>query len=83
MVLIRHIECYLTKIGIDMGLDEKAFYSITVENGQVNISNDNSTINATNTVNGIDVANVSELIQVVRNSADSLSEDDEETLTAV
>lgn len=56
MVLIRHIERYLTKIGIDMGLDEKVSYLITIENRQVNIANDNSTINATNTVDGIDVS---------------------------
>ncbi|MGX8797651.1 hypothetical protein ACR6HW_16565 [Fusibacter sp. JL298sf-3] len=43
MVLIRHIERYLTKIGIEMGIDEKVTYSIAIENGQVNIANDNST----------------------------------------
>ena len=42
MVLIRHIERYLTKVGIDMGLDEKSTYTITVHNGQVNVANDNA-----------------------------------------
>jgi len=82
MVLIRHIERHLTKIGIDMGLDEKVTYSITVESGQVNIANDNSTINATNTVNEIDIEKLAELIQIIRNNAGSLSEDDEEMLAS-
>lgn len=81
MVLIRHIESYLTKIGIDMGLDEKVTYSITIESGQVNIANDNSTINATNTVNKIDIAKLTELIQIIRNNAGNLSEEEEEILT--
>ena len=34
MVLIRHVESYLTKIGIDMGIDEKNIYNVTVQNGQ-------------------------------------------------
>lgn len=82
MVLIRHIERHLTKIGIDMGLDEKVTYSITIESGQVNIANDNSTINATNTVNKIDSTKLSELIQVIRDSAGSLSKDEEELLAS-
>lgn len=61
MVLIRHIESFLTKIGIDMGIDEKITYSITVQNGQVNIANDNATITATNTI-GIDTTQLAELI---------------------
>ena len=34
MVLIRHVESYLTKVGIDMGIDEKNIYNVTVQNGQ-------------------------------------------------
>ena len=79
MVLIRHIESFLTKIGIDMGIDEKITYSITVQNGQVNIANDNATITATNTI-GIDTAKLAELVQNVRSTAESLSSDDAETL---
>lgn len=30
MVLIRHVESYLTKVGIDMGIDEKNIYNVTV-----------------------------------------------------
>ena len=47
MVLIRHIERYLTKVGIDMGLDEKVVYNVTVQNGQAIIANDNANVTAT------------------------------------
>jgi hypothetical protein len=79
MVLIRHIERYLTKIGIDMGIDEKITYSISVQNGQVNIAHDNASITATNTV-GIDITRFEELIQAVRKTADGLSDEDTEIL---
>ena len=82
MVLIRHIERYLTKIGIDMGVDERITYSIKVENGQVNIANDNSTINATNTVNTIDVKKLNELIEDIKENAKGISSEDEETLVS-
>nr|WP_302286797.1 hypothetical protein [Catenibacterium mitsuokai] len=52
-VLIRHIEQYLTKIGMDMGIDEKITYNISVKNGQVNIANDNSRLEATNKVSSV------------------------------
>jgi hypothetical protein len=79
MVLIRHIETYLTKIGIDMGLDEKTTYSITVHNGQVNIANDNASITATNSV-GIDATQLAELVKDIRVAANGLSGEDSETL---
>lgn len=78
MVLIRHIESYLTKAGIDMGIDEKITYSITVSNGQVNIASDNATITATN--NGaIDLAQLDTLISNVRTAA-SITGDEAEVL---
>lgn len=79
MVLIRHIENFLTKVGIDMGIDEKITYSITVENGQVNIANDNATITATNSI-GIDSTQLKELMQTVRAAAKELSPEDAETM---
>lgn len=81
MVLIRHIEGYLTKIGIDMGLDEKVTYSITVNNGQVNIASDNAVITASNNI-GIDIGQLESLIQNVKNAAanSKLSKEDNETL---
>ena len=81
MVLIRHIESFLTKIGIDMGIDEKITYSITVQNGQVNIANDNAIITATNTI-GLDTDELAELVQAVRGTANNLSSDDAETLNS-
>lgn len=78
MVLIRHIDRYLTKIGIDMGIDENIRYSITVTNGQVNIANDDATINATNN-NGIDSGHLSQLIIAVKTELNSLSSADQES----
>ena len=80
MVLIRHIESYLTKIGIDMGIDEKITYSITVSNGQVNIANDNATITATNNA-GVDLAQLETLIQNVRSAASDVDGEDAEVLS--
>lgn len=80
MVLIRHIERYLTKVGIDMGLDEKSTYTITVHNGQVNVANDNATITAINN-SGIDGATLASLIQNVRATAQELSPDDAEIVS--
>ena len=79
MVLIRHIESYLTKVGIDMGVDEKITYSITVNNGQVNVASDNSTIIATNNM-GLDETRLIELIEAVKATAIDFSEDDAERL---
>lgn len=53
LVLIDHIEAYLTKVGIDMGLDEQTKFNITVNNGQVNLASDNAMIQATQN-NGVD-----------------------------
>lgn len=80
MVLIRHIENYLTKVGIDMGIDEKVTYSITVSNGQVNIASDNATITATNNV-GVDLAQLDTLISNVRSAAVGITGEDAETLS--
>ena len=79
MVLIRHIESYLTKVGIDMGIDEKITYSITVTNGQVNIASDSATINATNNV-GVDVEKIADLISAVKNAGAEITGEDAETL---
>lgn len=79
MVLIRHVERYLTKIGIDMGVDEKVTYSITVRNGQVNIANDNATIYATN-ANDIDFSQCSKLLDAVRENSQNLSSDEKEII---
>lgn len=77
LVLIRYIERFLTKIGIDMGIDEKLIYNITVNNGQVNIATDNSSIEANNYV-GIDDAKLSELINAVRKTIKDIPKEDKE-----
>lgn len=75
LVLILHIENYLTKIGIDMGLDENTTYSIPNHNGQVIIANDNAIITATNNI-GIDTTKLESLIQNIRSAAVSLPHED-------
>ena len=62
-----------------MGLDEKITYSITISGGQVNIANDNATINATNNA-GIDATKIIELINAVKASASDITGPDAETL---
>lgn len=66
MVLVNSINNYLTRLGIDMGVDENIVYSIT-GNGQVNISYDQSTINATQN-NGVDIKQLSVLIDAIKNN---------------
>ena len=66
MVFIRHIENYLTKVGIDMGLDERTTYNISVRDGQVNIANDNSNIVAMNSTQPVDLDKLEQLVTMVR-----------------
>ena len=77
-ILISHIRKYLEKIGVDMGLDENVKYSITVNNGQVNLANDQATINATMN-NGVDMPTLITLISEVKKtlSPDFTSEEKE------
>lgn len=67
LVLIRHVEGYLTKIGIDMGVDETVKYNITVTNGQVNVANDNATLNATFNYSGQQIE-LEKLIETIKSS---------------
>lgn len=77
MVLIRHIERYLTKVGIDMGLDDKITYNVTVQNGQAIIATDNANVSATNTV-GTDAGELAKLIAAVRGASDGLTPEERE-----
>lgn len=79
MILIRHVERYLTKIGIDMGLDERITYNVTVEKGQSIIATDGSTVRATNQV-GIDNDEISKLIAAVRSASDNLKPEEIEVV---
>ena len=79
LILIRHIESYLTKMGIDMGLDENVKYNITITNGQVNVANDTATINA-NFNNKVDEEKLKQLLSEVQKTCSSgLSTSDAET----
>ena len=80
MVLIRHIESYLTKVGIDMGLDEKVVYNVTVENGQAIIANDNANVTATANV-GLQTDELKQLIDAVRASANTFDAEEKETVS--
>lgn len=80
LVLINNIEAYLTKVGIDMGLDENTKYSITVNNGQVNLASDNATIHATQN-NGTSVAELKKLVEAVRKTIDlSINENEKQSV---
>lgn len=79
MILIRHIEGYLTKVGIDMGLDDKKVFNVSVHSGQAIIAMDNATVTATNTV-GLDPDRLAELIAAVRDASTDLSEEDAEAV---
>lgn len=80
MVLIRHVESYLTKVGIDMGIDEKIIYNVTVQNGQAIIANDNSSVTATAHI-GMNVNELEKLITGVKETAATLtSSEDKETV---
>ena len=78
---VNYIEGYLTKISIQMGYDEEINFMITINNtsGQVNISQDNSNINAIQNQN----VNPSELEQLIRGIKDAIIEgvgDDEKEI---
>lgn len=76
MVLIRHVESYLTKVGIDMGIDEKNTYNVTVQNGQAIIANDNSSVTATTNI-GATAKDIEQLISAVRTKMDTLISDED------
>ena len=78
-VLIRHIGGYLAKIGIDMGVDESTKYSITVNNGQVNLASDNAVINATQN-NGIDVSELKSILKTIRELSKALPSESREEI---
>lgn len=80
MVLIQHIENYLTEVGIRMGLDENVVWNIS--GNQVNISNDNSTINATQINNGINADELKSLLSAMRESLNSNLPDEDKAEAA-
>lgn len=76
MVLIRHVESYLTKVGIDMGIDEKNIYNVAVQNGQAIIANENSSITATTNI-GTTANDIEQLIAAVRTKMDTFTSDED------
>lgn len=79
MVLIRHVERFLTKVGIDMGLDDRIVYNVRVENGQAIFATDNATVNATNQV-GVDVGELKKILAEVQTAASELAPEEQETV---
>ena len=79
LVLIRHIETFLTKIGIEMGMDEHITYNVKIENGQFNVANDNATINAT-VNNGIDTQELTSILNSILDNGKNLPESDFESI---
>ena len=77
LVLIHNIEEYLTRVGIDMGLNEDVRY--VVYGGQVIVAHDNSTINATQN-NGINVNELNSLITDIMGNLSSLSPENATTI---
>ena len=80
MVLIGHIERYLTKVGIDMGLDDKVVYNVTVHKGQAIIATDNASVTATNYF-GVDANKLNKLIAEVQTATSSLAEEDQQAVS--
>lgn len=79
-VLISHISDYLKEIGIKMGLDDNQTF--IVNGGQVNIANDNSTINATQNNEALDLEMLTELIEKMRAAIDNEDLSDEDKADA-
>ena len=80
MILIRHIERYLTKVGIDMGIDDRVIYNVTVDNGQAIIAADNATVTATNNVS-VDRDELKRLITDIQSTAQNFCEEDKQTVS--
>lgn len=76
LVLIGNVEDYLTKVGIDMGLDENVVWN--VNGGQVNIASDHATINAIQN-NGDNGKELNDIIRgIMENLSDLKKEDADE-----
>lgn len=82
-VLITHIENYLTRISIQMGLDDKATFNVKIENStlnntQVNVALENSSITTNQTA--CDMEQLQRLISELLSVAVSLSAEDKQTV---
>ena len=77
LVLINNINDYLTRIGIDMGLDENVTWNVS--GGQVNIANDNAVINATQN-NGVELTELESIFKSILANVSDLDSADAETI---
>ena len=77
LVLIQSIEGYLTKIGYEMGMDEKMYWNVS--GGQVNVASDNATINATQN-NGIQSDELDRIVKAIMDNLSSVNKEDAETI---
>ena len=77
LVLIQSIEGYLTKIGYEMGMDEKMYWNVS--GGQVNVASDNATINATQN-NGIQSDELDRIVKAIMDNVSSVNKEDAETI---
>lgn len=79
---VNHIEDYLTEIAIEMGYDEEAKFMININGGQaqVNISKDNSTLEAhqTNNIQGAELETIVASIKALL--TDEISESNKEII---
>lgn len=77
LVLIQSIEGHLTKIGYEMGMDEKMYWNVS--GGQVNVASDNATINATQN-NGIQSDELDKIVKAIMDNVSSVNKEDAETI---
>ncbi len=77
LVLIQNIEGHLTKIGYDMGMDEKTYWNVA--GGQVNIANDNATVNAIQN-NGASADEINKLVAGIIDNLGDIDSDTSETI---
>ena len=82
-VLITHIENYLTRISIQMALDEKTTVNVNIENStlsnsQVNVASDGSSIVANQPV--CDTEQLQKLLDKLLSETSGMNEDDKQTV---
>lgn len=82
-VLITHIENYLTRISIQMGLDEKTTVNVKIENSnlsnsQINVASDSSSIVTNQTA--CDINQLQKLLNSLLFAAEELNPDDRQTV---
>ena len=77
LVFINNIDEYLTKVGIDMGIDENITWNVS--GGQVNIANDNATVNAIQN-NCENTNEILEVIEAIKKNVTVLPKEDAETV---